>query len=148
PLELVLDAAGPRLLSEIRVGALAQRPHVDLLAQQRETARVELREVENVADETLEPQRFLRDHLERPALRLLVVEDAFPESRNMTTDRRQRRPKLVRDRHEEVAGECLRLREPHGHVAEARGEPLDLATARSFRERDRVMTDGDLVRGR
>jgi len=36
--------------------------------QQSEAPRVELGEVENVPDETLEPHRLLGDHLERPPL--------------------------------------------------------------------------------
>ena len=64
--EVVLDAARPRLLGEGRVGALAEGAHVDLLAQDREAASVELGQVENVSHETLQPQRLLGDHLERP----------------------------------------------------------------------------------
>src|SRR5207253_1155554 len=38
--ELVLDVACPRLLRERRISALAERPHVDFLAEQREAASV------------------------------------------------------------------------------------------------------------
>ena len=47
----------------------------------------------------------------------------------MAADRRQRRPKLVRDRHQEVALELLRLLEPRSHLPEALRELADL-TAR------------------
>ena len=47
----------------------------------------------------------------------------------MAADRRQRRAQLVRDRHQEVALELLRLLEPRSHLPEALRELADL-TAR------------------
>ena len=145
-LELVLDAARVRLRRERRVGALAEHAHVDLLAPEREAARVELREVENVTDEPLEPHRLLRDDLERALLRGLVVDDSVPQRGDVPADRGQRSAQLVRDRHEEVAGELLRLRELRGHLVEPSGEPVDLgAGAGVRRQRDVVVARRDLV---
>ena len=39
--------------------------HVDLFLQHGEAVRIELREIEHVADEALEPHRLLADHVER-----------------------------------------------------------------------------------
>ena len=63
--EPVVDRALARLLAERRVRALDELLHVDLFLQHREAVRVELREVEHVADEPLEPHRLLADHVER-----------------------------------------------------------------------------------
>ena len=117
-LQVVLDPAGPRLLGERRVGALAEAPHVDLLAQEREAARVELGEVEDVTDEPLEPHRLLATTSSERPRDAFVLEDALAQRRHVAADRGQRRPQLVRDRHEEVAGELLRLRQPRGHLVE------------------------------
>ena len=79
-------------------------PHVDLLPQERETARVELGEVEDVTDEALEPRassatpRATAAAAPRPRTRPLAA-------RRLAADRCQRRAQLVRHRHEEVAGE-------------------------------------------
>jgi len=135
-----------RASSESRVGTFAKSSHVDLLAQEREAARVELGEVQDVTDESLESHRLLGDHLERPALRRLVVEDALPQCRHVTANRGQRRAQLVRHRHEEVAGELLRLRQPRGHLVEASGEPLDLTTPGALGHGHVVVARGDLVR--
>src|SRR6185437_11393472 len=82
-LELVVDVARPRLLSERVVRTLAESPHVHLLAQEGEAARVELREVEDVAHEALEPLPLLGDHLERPLARVLALHDALSQRRDM-----------------------------------------------------------------
>ena len=123
-----------RLRLERRVRALAEDAHVDFLAQDREAPRVELREVEDVTDEPLEPSSLLGDDVERAAPRLLVLEHAVAQRRDVTANRRQRRPQLVRDGHEEVARQLLRLREPRRHLAEPRAEALDLAVRRPARE--------------
>ena len=61
----VVDCAAPRLFAERGVRLLAERLHVDLLLQEREPVRVELREVEEVADETGESVALECDDRER-----------------------------------------------------------------------------------
>ena len=65
----------------------------------------------------------------------------------MPANRRQRRPQLVGDGHEEVAGQLLRLRQPRRHLAEPRREPLDLAASTRPRQLNVVLPGGDLVGG-
>ncbi len=54
----VVDRPAPRLLAEALVRLVDELPHVDLLRRDREAVRVELREIEDVADEPLEPLRL------------------------------------------------------------------------------------------
>jgi hypothetical protein len=103
------------------------------------------RRASSLADETLEPHRLLRDHLERPPSRRLVVEHLLSQRGDVTPDRGQRRAQLVRHRHEEVAGELLRLREPCRHLAEPSSEPLDLAAPGALGHRYVVVARRDLV---
>ncbi len=104
----------------------------------REAVRVELREVEDVADEPLEPVRLRLDDLERVLAQLGVLDQALAQRRDVAADRGQRRAQLVRDRHEEVALERLGLGEPLGHLAEPLGEVPDLAD-RADRQLDVVV---------
>ena len=67
------------------------------------------------------------------ASRLRVVDQPLAERLDVAADRRQRRPQLVRDGHQEVPLLLLRLGEPRGHLAEALGEVADLAAARHVR---------------
>ena len=60
----VVDPARLRLLAERRVRLLDEPRHVDLLVANRESARVELGQVEDVADKSLEPARLGRNHVE------------------------------------------------------------------------------------
>ena len=73
------------------------------------------------------------------------VDDALAQRGDVAADRRQRRPQLVRDGHEEVALALLRLGEPGGHLAEAVGEVADLAAAGDARHLDVVVALRDLV---
>ena len=77
--------------------------------------------------------------------RLLVLDEPLAQRRDMAADRGQRRAQLVRDRHEEVALELLRLAEPARHLAEAVGEQADLVAARNDGNRDVVVALRDLV---
>ena len=77
-----------------------------------------------------------------------VVDDALAERLDVAADRRQRRPELVRDGHEELALELLGLRELRGHLAEALGEVADLVAARAARDLDVVVPRRDLVGAR
>ena len=144
----VVDRATPGDVSERRERALAQLLHVDLFLQHREPVRVELRKIEHVADEPLEPHRLLPDHAERRLLHRSVVDHALAQCGYVAADRRERRSKLVRHRHEEVPRELLRLGQLRRHVAEARREMRDLVAAARRRHLDVVVAAGDLVRGR
>ena len=69
----------------------------------REAVRFELREIEDVADEPLEPDALARDHVERRGTRLRILGDSFAQCVDVTADRGERRAELVRDAHQEVA---------------------------------------------
>ena len=99
---LIVDPAPARLVGERRVGAVAEPAHVHLLRQDREPARVQLGQVEHVADEPAEPLRLGGDGVERPLDLLGIGDDALLQRRDVAANRRQRRSQLVRDRHEEV----------------------------------------------
>ena len=73
--------------------------------------------------------------------------DALAHRLEMAADRRERRPQLVRDRHEEVPLELLRLRQPRRHLAEPLGEMRDLVASLQPGDGDVVATLGDLVGG-
>ena len=60
-------------------------------------------------------------------LELGIVDDALEERRDVAADRGQRRPQLVRDRHQEVALHHLDLGEPAGHLAEPLAQVAELA---------------------
>ena len=126
----VVDPPPARLLAEGRVGLVDEAAHVDLLVEHGEPMGVELGQVEHVADEPLEPLRLGGDHLERLGARLRVLDQPFPQRIDVAADRRQRRPQLVRDRHQEVPLLLLGLGEPRRHLAEAVREVADLAAAR------------------
>ena len=65
PRERVVDLAATRLLGERSVGLVEHALEVDLLVPHREAVSLELREVEHVSDESLEPVGLRRDDLER-----------------------------------------------------------------------------------
>jgi hypothetical protein len=94
-LPAVVDCAFPSLLDERGVGTFAQLLHVDLFLEHREPVRVELREVEHVADETFEANRLLADDLERCVPQLRIVDDALTQRRHVAADRSKGRPQLV-----------------------------------------------------
>ena len=118
-LAAVVDPAAPRLFVERRVGALDEVLHVDLLLQHGEAARVELREVEHVADEPREPLGLLGDDVERDRARLFVLDEPLAQRGDVAADRGQRRAQLVRHGHQEVPLELLGLAQPPRHLAEA-----------------------------
>ena len=64
PLPPVVDLAPARLVPVCLVRLIEQRAHVDLFARDREAVRIELREIEDVADQPLEPARLRLDGLE------------------------------------------------------------------------------------
>ena len=107
--------------------------------------RVELRQVEDVAHEPLEPFRLEADHLERMRPRRLVLHDALEQRVHVAADGRQRRPQLVRDGHQEVPLQGLGLFELRSHVPEPRRQMADLAAARHLGNSDAVAAGGNLV---
>ena len=130
----VVDLAPTRLLRECRVGLVDEPLHVHLLAQDGETAGVQLCQVEDVADEPLEASRLQRDDRERGRLRVRIRGDALAKCLDVAAYGGERSPQLVRDGEEEVALELVRLLEPGGHRAEALGQVGDLVTAADRRQ--------------
>ena len=110
-----------------------------------EPVRVELRQIEHVADEPLEPDRLAGDDVERRTLELGVVEQPVADRVDVTLDRGQRRPQLVRDGHQELPLALLGRREPRRHLVEALGEVADLVAATAGRHADGVVARRDLV---
>ena len=104
-------------------------------ALHREPVRAELREVEHVADEPLEPRRLGGDDVERGVDRLRVVDEAVADRVDVPADRGQRRPQLVRDGHQELPLALLGRGEARGHLAEPLREVADLA---AVADRDRT----------
>ena len=101
--------------------------------------RLQLRQVEDVPDEPLEPHGLVGDHVERRGANLRVLCEPLPQRLDVPANRGQRRAQLVGDRHQEVALLLLRLGESCGHLAEALGEVSDLAAARNVRYVDVVV---------
>ena len=106
---------------------------------------VQLGEIENVADEPLEAHRLGGDDVVRRVLQLRVVDEPVPQRVDVTLDRGQRRPELVRDGHQELALALLGGREPRRHLVEPLGEQADLVAAASGRDANRIVPLRDLV---
>ena len=87
-----------------------------------EVGAVHPREVEQVADEPLEPPRLGGDGRRR----LPRVDRAVLDRLRVAADRGQRRLQLVADREQEVPLRLLRLPELRGEVVERDGERRDL----------------------
>ena len=81
---------------------VAELLHVDLFLKEREPVGLELREIEDVADQPVEPGGLACDHVERRGTESGVVRDAFAQRIDVTANRRQRRAQLVRHAHQEV----------------------------------------------
>jgi hypothetical protein len=111
----------------------------------REAVRLELREIEDIADEALEPHALACDHLERRCADVRVFGHAFSQSVDVPADRRQRRAQLVRDGHEEVPLLLFGKRQTGGHLREAVREMSDLAAAPDLGHVDVVVAARDLV---
>ena len=88
--------------------------------------RVELREIEDVADEPLEPLGLGAITSSDCLAQLRILGDALAERLHVAADRRQRRPQLVRDGHEEVPLQLVGLREPRGHLPKRSARCADL----------------------
>ena len=127
---------------------IAEPFHVHLFGVHRETACFELRQVEDVTDEPLEPRTLARDDVEGGCASLGILRDSFPKRVDMTTDRGQRCAQLVRDAHEEVALLPLGVGQARGHLPEAIGEVCDLTAPAHVREVDVVAAARNLVGAR
>ena len=99
-----------------------------------ELAPVHPRQVEQVADEPLEPPCLLADRRRS----LVAGEHAVLEPLGVAADRRQRRLQLVADREQEVALRLARLVELCGHVVEGLRQHRELGRAA---ERHRIRRD-------
>ena len=141
---VVVDRPPPRLFPEPFVRLVDELHHVDLLGRDREAVRVELREIEDVADEAIEPLRLVFHRLERRRTLGRIVDDALEERRNVTADRRQRCPKLVGHGHQEVPLHLLDLGEPRHHLPETFAEVPQL-TRRPLRDLDFIVAARDRV---
>ena len=114
----VLDPAPPRLLGERRVGAVEQPAHVDLLGEDGEAVRVQLRQVEHVADEPAEPLRLGRDDLER---RLGELRDRSRRPRAARRRGRGSRSAACAARARRTSGSCARAPPPRRAAPPSRG---------------------------
>src|SRR5438128_7709990 len=97
----VVDSTPARLLTERGVRVVAELFHVDLLAEQREAVRLELREIEDVAYEPIEPRGLACDHVQRRGAHGWILRDALAQRVDVSANRRQRRAQLVRHGHQE-----------------------------------------------
>ena len=110
-------------------GALAQGDDVDLLDVERELARLETGEVEQVADQPLQAAGLRKHDLERRLPLVLAVDHAVGDRLDVALDGSQRRAQLVRDAHQEVALVLARLLELARHLLEAVRELAELVRA-------------------
>ena len=113
----------------------------------RETACLQLRQIEDVADEPLEAHTFARNHVEGCGTRLGILRDSFSKGVDMTADRGQRCAQLVGDAHEEVPLLPLRVGQARSHLPKAVGKVCDLTGATDFGNVDVVAAASNLVRG-
>ena len=137
-LDAVVDRAPPRLVAERLVGLLDELLHVDLLAQDGEAVGVELREVEDVADEPLEPPRLRLDDLERARR---AAPDPRPRPRAAPRRGRGSRSAACAARARPTSGSCARAPRPR-----RAGRPSRRTARRGGRSRRlRASRDLDLV---
>src|SRR4029077_10906637 len=99
--------------------------------------------IEDVADETLEPDALTRNHVERRGTCLRVLGNSFAQCVHVTADRGKRRATLARNAHQAVALLTLGDRQSSGHLTEAVGKLSDLTTAFHFRQIDVVVASRD-----
>ncbi len=74
-----------------------------------------------------------------PSIELRLVDDAVAEGIDVAADRGQRRPQLVRDRHQKLSLALLRRTEPRCHLVEPLGQMTDLVRLRPDRNADAVV---------
>ena len=119
-MQLDPEALGLLLVAADRV--VDHLGEVDLGVVHAEVGAVHPREVEQVADEPLEPPRLGGDGRRR----FSRVHGAVLDRLGIAADRGERRLQLVADREEEVPLGLLRLPELRGELVEGAGERRDL----------------------
>ena len=112
-----VDVDGPRLLAERPGGLLEQRLEPHLLAHHPELVRLEAGQVEQVADEPVEPAHLLVHGLQR-LVELVGADDALGDGLDVAGDGGERRAQLVGDAHQEVALELVDLAQAVDHPLE------------------------------
>ena len=144
-LEIDVDGAG--LLAECPGGLLEQRLEAHLLAHHPELVRLEAGEVEQVADEPVEPAHLLVHGLER-LVELSRADDALGDGLDVAGDGCERRSQLVGDSHEEVALELVDLAQAVDHALEPGGELAELVVGVALADHVHVeVAAGHLVGG-
>ena len=130
-MQLEVPAAGLLALGAGR--ALADVEQVDLLDVERELARLETREVEQVADQALQAAGLGEHDVERRLLLLLALDDTVRDRLHVALDGGERRAQLVRDAHQEVALVLARLLQLPRHLLEAQRQLPELVGALRLR---------------
>ena len=121
----------------------ASRP--DLLAHDPELVRLQPRQVEQVADEPVEPAHLLV-HRGQRALQVVRADHALGERLDVAGDGGERRAQLVGDAHEEVALELVDLAQAVDHALEPRRELAQLVVGGALADHVHVeVAAGDLV---
>ena len=104
-----------------RVHAFEEGVHGHLLAAQRPAAAFEPRELEQVADDPLEPMRLVVDDVQVALARRLVERQLLHRQRfEVAAHRGQRRHQLVRDVGEQLAPRLVGRVERRARAAPAR----------------------------
>ena len=128
-------------------GLLEQRLEADLLAHDPELVRLEPGQVEQVADQPVEPAHLLVHGLER-LVELVGADHALGDGLDVARDGGERRPQLVGDAHQEVALELVDLAQPVDHALEPGGELAQLVVGVALADHVHVeVAAGHLVGG-
>ena len=93
--ELVVDLTPARLVCERAVRLLDESAEIDLFGLHDEAVGPKLCEVDDVADQALEPMGLGGNDLERPFDELRLVDDAVTQGIDVAANRGQRRAQLV-----------------------------------------------------
>ena len=97
-------------------------PEVDVLALDREPARVDLGEEQQIADKMEQPLRVPVNNTEEPLLFGCEIPALFEQELEVAADRRERRAQLVRNERDELILHAVEFPEPLVLLAQ---EPLD-----------------------
>ena len=143
--DLQIDAAPASLLALRADGALAGGRRRRPPRLERELARLQPSQIEQVADQPLETPGLSQHDLERRVALILAVDDAVRDRLDMPLDGRQRSAQLVRDAHQEVALVLVRLLQLARHLLERRRELAQLVRALR-RQMHVVVTERDTAR--
>jgi hypothetical protein len=126
--DVVADVDPPAGQRDLDLGdqIVHERMQRQVLDPQRDLARFEPRQVEQLIDEAAQPLDLREHHLERRGVGLLHAVEQVLE---MGADRRDRRLQLVTDVGDEVASTLLEVLEFGAHPVEGRRELADLVAA-------------------